>query len=121
MHDVSIDFTVDGKDHTLEIREIAPTYWLPTFGGTERKCEFTLDGVDFSYLLQADPAEWTCSETEVTLEPEDMWEAVHVHVQDQVLEALAAAFGEIDGRLDNVFEEMIEGWVQDGLDTWRSA
>jgi hypothetical protein len=121
MHDVSIDFTVGRKDHTLEIRRMAPTYFLPTFGGSERQCEFTLDGVEFSYRLVADPAEWTCSETEVILEPEDMWEGVHVHVQDQVLDALDAAFSEIDGRLDNALAEMLERWTQDGLDAWRTA
>lgn len=114
MHDVTIDFTVDGKDHTLEIREIAPTYVLPGYA-VERQCQFTLDDVVFDYLYQADD-----NMSDLSVEPEE-WEVVHEDVQEQVLEALDAAFSEIDGRLANALAEMLERWTQDGLDAWRSA
>ena len=115
MDEVSIDFTVDGKDHTLTIREIAPTYVLPGYA-VERQCQFDLDGVVFDYLHAADD-----NQSDPSVEPQDTWDDVHEDVQEQVFEALDAAFGEIDGRLDNALAEMLERWTQDGLDAWRTA
>jgi hypothetical protein len=111
----SIDFNVDGKDHTLEIREIAPTYMLPGYA-TEKQAQFVLDGTVYDYLYQADD-----NVTDLTVEPFEDWDVVHEDVQLKVVEALDACFEEIDGRLDNAVAEMISTWTRDGLDAWRTS
>lgn len=111
----STDFNVDGKDHTLEIREIAPTYMLPGYA-TERQAQFVLDGTVYDYLYQADD-----NQSDLTIEPFEEWSVVHEDVQGKAIEALDACFDEIDGRLDNAVEELIEDWTRSGLDAWGAS